>query len=1478
MKLTCQRFALTAGLIAFCVISARGEIADAVYRDGAFFGMSYHAALKYRYDNGSVVYYVIHSAGGQPYEANSVKVGTWADFLNGNNFVGWKCPANLSKGVRDSIINDALDQLNAHYWNWPFGCYETPNSSPGSGDGCFRCDFLVEWCYEQNGYDICNDAALLLNGPPYQMNRMSDAVQTPPYNVAMTYPSSTDVNNPTISHSSSITLQASASDAHSGLSYNKPFDYYYSKYINGSWTSWQFLRSDWGSTAVTILSADTWYAWYVVAYDNDGNSTVSSVYYFKWVPQYTISTSSSPSGGGTTSGGGTYDSGTSVTVCATPNSCYYFVNWTESGNVVSTSSCYTFTASGNRNLVANFSLRTYTISTSGSPSGGGSTSGGGTYNCGASVQVCATPNLCYNFVNWTESGNAVSSSSCYTFTAGGNRSLVANFSQKTYTISASGSPSGGGSTTGSGTYNCGASVTVCASPNSCYTFVNWTENGTVVSSSSCYAFTASGNRNLVANFAKITYVIGASSSPSGGGSTSGGGTCNCGDSVQVCATPNSCYTFVNWTENGTVVSSSSCYTFTASGNRNLVANFAKITYAISTSSSPSGGGSTSGGGTYNCGDSCTVHATPSSCNHFVSWTEGSTVVSTSADYSFSVSGPRSLVANFAVNTYTTNTSSSPTGGGSTSGGGTYNCGDSVQVCATPNSCFDFVNWTENGNPVSTSSCYTFTASGNRNLVANLSLKTCTVNTSGSPSGGGSTSGGGTYNCGASVTVCASPNSCYNFVNWTENGNVVSSSSCYTFTASGNRNLVANFAKITYAISTSSSPSGGGSTSGSGTYNCGDSVQVCATPNSCYTFVNWTENGTVVSSSSCYTFTASGNRNLVANFAKITYAISTSSSPSGGGSTSGGGTYNCGDSCTVHATPSSCNHFVSWTEGSTVVSTSADYSFSVSGPRSLVANFAVNTYTINTSSSPTGGGSTSGGGTYNCGDSVQVCATPNSCYNFVNWTENGNPVSTSSCYTFTASGNRNLVANFAKITYAISTSSSPSGGGSTSGGGTYNCGDSVQVCATPNSCYNFVNWTENGNVVSSSSCYTFTASGNRNLVANFAKITYAISTSGLPSDGGATSGGGTYNCGDSVQVCATPNSCYNFVNWTENGNSVSTSSCYTFTASGNRNLVANFALKTFTVAASASSNGSVNPSGSLTKNCGDNQAFTATPNGGYAVEKWLVDGTPVQTGGRTYTLPSIHANHSVSVAFGINHPPVITSGPVVTNAPLQVANGAIVAAGETSTLAVGATDPDGDPLSYQWNFGDGATGDSLTTNFATHAYAPTNCGPYTAGVTVTDGQAPVSSNLTVTVACQLNVTKLQGTLNFAKTNADSCTVKGTFNLPADYSFSNKLATLDIGGTNVSFTLSSKGSGQNGLNAFKKPTYNKKTGLWTFSATLKNGSWQTAWAEYGMVNTNTPKQGILVTNFPVILVVGDEAFMGTKTNLHYTAKWNKSGTAK
>ncbi len=237
-----------------------------------------------------------------------------------------------------------------------------------------------------------------------------------------------------------------------------------------------------------------------------------------------------------------------------------------------------------------------------------------------------------------------------------------------------------------------------------------------------------------------------------------------------------------------------------------------------------------------------------------------------------------------------------------------------------------------------------------------------------------------------------------------------------------------------------------------------------------------------------------------------------------------------------ATPAAGWSFVNWTEGPTVVSSSASYSFTVNANRTLVANFSQNTFTIATSSNPSNGGTTSGGGTKNSGEPATVVATPAAGWNFVNWTEGASVVSSSASYSFTVTSNRTLVANFSQVTYTISTSSNPANGGTTSGGGIKNSGATATVVATPAAGWSFVNWTEGGTEVSANANYSFTVSGNRTLVANFSQVTYTISTSSNPANGGTTSGGGTKNSGATATVVATPAAGWSFVNWTEGARS------------------------------------------------------------------------------------------------------------------------------------------------------------------------------------------------------------------------------------------------------------------------------------------------------------------------------------------------------
>lgn len=383
--------------------------------------------------------------------------------------------------------------------------------------------------------------------------------------------------------------------------------------------------------------------------------------------------------------------------------------------------------------------------------------------------------------------------------------------------------------------------------------------------------------------------------------------------------------------------------------------------------------------------------------------------------------------------------------------------------------------------------------GNIQTVA-IAPSAYTIAVTANPSNAGSVTGGGTYNQGQSCTVTATANTGFTFTNWTENGDVVSTNANYTFTVNSNRSLVANFTENTYTITVSANPNNGGTAAGGGTFTHGQSCTVTATANTGYTFTNWTENGSVVSSDANYTFTVEDNRSLVANFTAITYTITVSANPSNSGTTSGGGTYNHGQSCTVIATSADGYTFMNWTENGTVVSTDANYTFVVTSNRSLVANFEEqlpDTYNINVSPNPNIGGTVTGGGTYAGGQQCTVTANANTGYTFINWTENGEVVTTNASYTFIVEGNRTFVANFTLNNYTISVTADPTDGGMVTGAGNYVHGTTCTLTATANENYEFINWTKDGVEVSTDATFTFIVTASEAYVAHFNFDDYVI---------------------------------------------------------------------------------------------------------------------------------------------------------------------------------------------------------------------------------------------------------------------------------------------------------------------------------------------------------------------------------------------------
>ncbi|MCX6924041.1 MAG: hypothetical protein NT154_12655, partial [Verrucomicrobia bacterium] len=200
---------------------------------------------------------------------------------------------------------------------------------------------------------------------------------------------------------------------------------------------------------------------------------------------------------------------------------------------------------------------------------------------------------------------------------------------------------------------------------------------------------------------------------------------------------------------------------------------------------------------------------------------------------------------------------------------------------------------------------------------------------------------------------------------------------------------------TVAVTLQPNPPNAGNVTGSGTYAVGASVTATATPAAGCIFLNWTEGGTVVSSSPAYSFTASTNRNLAANFAVVTVSVTVQTSPSGRSFTVDGTTYTTAQTFTwasgsahtiVTTSPQSgatgTQHvWSSWSDGGAM-----SHTVGPTANATYTANFA--TQYLLTMSAGTGGTVAPASGWQNNGASMGIGAMSTTGYAFSGWTGTG----------------------------------------------------------------------------------------------------------------------------------------------------------------------------------------------------------------------------------------------------------------------------------------------------------------------------------------------------------------------------------------------------------------------------------------------------------------------------------------------------------
>ncbi len=828
---------------------------------------------------------------------------------------------------------------------------------------------------------------------------------------------------------------------------------------------------------------------------------------------------------------------------------------------------------------------------------------------------------------------------------------------------------------------------------------------------------------LVKNVLTTTCSIEAVPNPAEGGTVTGAGTYFVGETCTLTAIPNESYTFINWTENGEVVSTEATYSFTVTGHRELVANFIPVLASLSDDFNDGvidpelwtyGGSSVyEADGLMKIEQNVTddwvslitrpMSLTPSGQILM----ERSFIVHRASNY---FSGGFSIYFNTIFDN-TSNTDVEPWirvqyfyDNYGQNWGTWVNASIDGQTTSTLLCDAVFDTWlnekvivdTETGTLlycldnelVATAtiaglssldvSYYTIRFwpyswwTGHYHYMDYININTnldaaYTITASANPVEGGTVSEGGTFQLGQTCSLTATANEGYTFVNWTENGEVVSTEATYSFLVVNDRDLVANF-MLPLNITASVLPEEGGTVIGAGEYDYGTECTLVATPNEDYSFVKWTKGETVVSTQSSYSFVVTEDADFVAHFTlKMVGTVMAEYDP------------NPDDNQSPYVR-------VSWSMDSNLQEDfeSGDFNmhpweFTDSYPWVITDNNPYEgTFCMRSNN----------GGAHYTSSTVQTTMfipsegqmsfysriSSESRYDYGrfyidgqemgNWSGNGGWEQhiydiTVGQHTFTWAYTKDGSVNSGEDCFYVDNinffGADRSGNRSVHHYEVYrsehpengswelladNVTDTSYVdtdwSALTEGWYKYgvvVNYAGNNDTLYSS------VMGRSNTILR--AYPHTITATANPAEGGTVEGAGVYIYDSECTLTANPNENYTFVNWTENGEVISTDTTYTFTVTADRDLVANFVLPfTITVSVVPEEGGTVTGAGEYV--IGTECTLTATANEGYEFMYWTENGTMVSSDA-TYGF-AVTEDRALMAYFAENHQAVtLTTG-------------------------------------------------------------------------------------------------------------------------------------------------------------------------------------------------------------------------------------------
>jgi alpha-tubulin suppressor-like RCC1 family protein len=410
---------------------------------------------------------------------------------------------------------------------------------------------------------------------------------------------------------------------------------------------------------------------------------------------------------------------------------------------------------------------------------------------------------------------------------------------------------------------------------------------------------------------------------------------------------------------------------------------------------------------------------------------------------------------------------------------------------TANPSFHIADVVVDGASVGAVTTYTFTGvTENHTIAASFAVDAVTITASAGANGSITPSGAVQVTIGTDRSFTITPAAGFHIADVLVDGSSVGAVTTFTFSnVTANHTIAASFAIDVFTITATAGANGSITPSGAIQVNSGANRSFTITPAAGFHVADVLVDGTSVGAVTTFTFSnVTANHTIAASFAIDVFTITATAGANGSITSSGPVQVNSGANQGFTITPAAGFHVANVLVDGTSVGAVTTFTFSnVTANHTIVASFAIDTFTITAGAGANGSITPSGAVQVNSGASqgFTIAASPR--YHIVDVVVDGVSVGAVTTFTFSnVTANHTIAASFAIDVFTITATAGANGSINPAGAVPVDSGTNQAFTITPAPGYHIAGVTIDGTAQTIASGYTFNAvSAGHAIAATFA---------------------------------------------------------------------------------------------------------------------------------------------------------------------------------------------------------------------------------------------------------------------------------------------------------------------------------------------------------------------------------------------------------